>query len=66
MKWKIAVAVLTMHSLLSMGQRADGVRIRFNGFGDSTAGHTFGGPVSSKEYDNFKKFGEDPYLKGVH
>jgi hypothetical protein len=47
-------------------QREDGVRIRFNGFGDITAGTTFGVPVDKVADSLFRNHGEDPYPKGTH
>ncbi|MDX2196006.1 MAG: hypothetical protein NW207_06280 [Cytophagales bacterium] len=47
-------------------QRDDGIRIRFNGFGDVTAGATMGTPTNSLQAAQFSSFGEDPYPKGTH
>ncbi|MCU0428553.1 MAG: hypothetical protein MUF42_01150 [Cytophagaceae bacterium] len=44
----------------------DNIKIRFNGFGDFTLGHTFGNPVESFSDSLLQNFGEDPYPKGVN
>ncbi len=53
-------------SFSAFSQREDGIKIRFNGFGDITAGHTFGNPVSKTSDSLFKAFGEDKVPKGTH
>lgn len=53
-------------SFHSFAQREDGVRMRFNGFGDITAGTTFGSPLDKTADSLFKQFGEDPYPKGTN
>ena len=50
----------------TQAQRDDGIRVRFNGFGDVTAGGVFGNRVDTAKYNAFKAFGEDPYPKGTH
>lgn len=50
----------------AFAQREDGVRIRFNGFGDITTGHNWGSPASATSDSLFKSNGEDPLPKGTH
>lgn len=47
-------------------QREDGVRVRFNGFGDITAGQNWGGPANGTSDSLFKAYGEDSSPKGTH
>jgi hypothetical protein len=69
-KFKISAILMIVFSALSFnpsfGQRDDGIRVRFNGFGDVTAGGVFGGNVDQSKYDLFRQYGEDPYPKGTH
>ncbi len=53
-------------NLQTFAQREDGVRMRFNGFGDITAGTTLGTPLDKTADSLFKQFGEDPYPKGTN
>jgi hypothetical protein len=57
---------LFLISTTAFSQREDGIKIRFNGFGDITAGHTFGNPVSKTSDSLFKAYGEDKVPKGTH
>ncbi len=50
----------------SFAQREDGVKIRFNGFGDITAGHNWGKPANVTADSLFRNFGEDPSPKGTN
>jgi hypothetical protein len=63
---RLLAIFLLLASHLLFAQREDGVRIRFNGFGDVTAGSTFGKPAQASEHALFKAFGEDPAPKGTH
>jgi hypothetical protein len=65
--WTFILAIGLMFSTnLSVAQRDDGIRIRFNGFGDITAGGVSGKAASFKADTLFSKYGEDPYPKGTH
>lgn len=44
----------------------DDIRVRFNGFGDITLGHNFGGAAEKAADTLFQQFGEDPYPKGTN
>lgn len=52
--------------LSSAKAQEGGVKIRFNGFGDITAGHNWGVPANKTADSLFRNFGEDPFPKGTH